>query len=70
MAGTTKLSTDIQSSLSSIFILYDPEMCIRDRLGKVVGHQNGKVGVRALLFLEAVAVDHGKVCLLYTSRCV
>ena len=24
MAGTTKLSTDIQSSLSSIFILYDP----------------------------------------------
>lgn len=25
MAGTTKLSTDIQSSLSSIFILYDPQ---------------------------------------------
>ena len=24
MAGTTKLSTDIQSSLSSVFILYDP----------------------------------------------
>ena len=24
MAGTTKLSTDIQGALSSIFILYDP----------------------------------------------
>ena len=28
MAGTTKLSTDIQGALSSIFILYDPARCV------------------------------------------
>ena len=37
-------------------------------LGKVVGHQNGKVGVRALLFLEAVAVDHRKVVVVVFLR--
>ena len=37
-------------------------------LGKVVGHQNGKVGVRTLLFLEAVAVDHGKVVVVVFLR--
>ena len=36
-------------------------------LGEVVGDEDGEVGVLALFLLEAVAIDHGQVCLLYTS---
>ena len=39
-----------------------------ERLSKVVGDQNRKVGVLALFLLEAVAVDHGKVVVVVFLR--
>ena len=49
MAGTTKLSTDIQGALSSIFILYDPAVPEHHRHPAVSGRQPAPVRRRQRL---------------------
>ena len=63
-----KINDGIQAEIMEYITKLEGINGLVERLGKVVGDQNRKVGVLALFLLEAVAVDHGKVVVVVFLR--